>query len=187
MADRTTGQPGTGPDSTESDVEKLIGDLASEDGLTRVRARQKLVDIGEPAVDHLVKALQDKREWMRWEAAKTLSQIGSPAATQALIVALEDKMFDVRWLSAEGLINIGRRAIPPLLHALAKNAESGWLREGAHHVLHGIQDEGIKKKVGPLIAALEYGAQTIRVPLAAEQALDALGHGEYHGRQAARG
>ncbi len=180
MAERTMGQPGTSePAATGPDIEKLMASLASEDGLERVRARKSLVLIGEPAVGYLVNALEDKQEWVRWEAAKTLSQIGSPSATQALIAALEDKMFDVRWLSAEGLIAIGKDALVPLLHALVDGAESAWVREGVHRVLHGIEDREYKEIIAPVIAALENDTP-IEVPLAAEKALDALGHGGTH-------
>jgi HEAT repeat protein len=162
-----------------AEIEKLMEDLASKDGLTRVRARKSLVAIRKPAVPVLVEALQDKREWLRWEAAKTLSQIGSPSATRALIQALEDKMFDVRWLSAEGLIAIGKDAVPPLLHALLARPGSTLLREGVHHVLHEIDDKDVQEKVGPVIASLEEVNSTIEVPLVAEKALDELGHGEH--------
>jgi len=164
----------------DSRIERLVADLASEDGMTRVLAREALVLTGEPAVGRLVKALQDKREWMRWEAAKTLSKIGSPAAARALIDALEDRMFDVRWLSAEGLIAVGRDALAPLLHALLARADSVWFREGVHHVLHGIDDRSAKKIIAPVIAALESANPSIEVPLATEAALDALGHGGIH-------
>jgi HEAT repeat protein len=164
-------------------IKTLMADLASKDGLKRVRARKALIMIGEPAVRYLVTALKDKQEWVRWEAAKTLSQIGSPAATQALIAALEDKMFDVRWLSAEGLIAIGRDALVPLLHALVDRAESSWLREGVHHVLHDIEDKKLEAIIAPVISCLE-GGTPIEVPLAAEKALDKLGHGGVHGRTA---
>jgi HEAT repeat protein len=164
----------------DANIETLMTDLAGEDGMARVLAREALVLIGEAAVGRLVQALQDKREWLRWEAAKTLSKIGSPAATRALIGALEDRMFDVRWLSAEGLIAVGRDALPPLLHALLARADSAWFREGAHHVLHGIDDRGARKIIAPVIAALESANPGIGVPLATEAALDALGHGGIH-------
>ena len=77
-------------------VNALIGDLASEDGVVRVRARRLLVTIGEQALPPLTEALANRRQWVRWEITKALCEIGDEAAKQALIVALEDKMFDVR-------------------------------------------------------------------------------------------
>jgi HEAT repeat protein len=182
MAEKRTGPPDAAciRATAAASIEKLIAGLASEDGPTRVRARQALVAAGEPAVGHLVRALRDRKEWVRWEAAKSLGQIGSPSATQALVDALEDKMFDVRWMSAEGLITIGRSAVAPLLHALLVRADSIWLREGVHHVLHGISGKRLREITGPVIAALESVSPATEVPFVAKQSLDALGHGGIH-------
>jgi HEAT repeat protein len=129
----------------------------------------------------LVEALANRKQWVRWEAAKALGQIGDSAATQTLIKALEDKMFDVRWLAAEGLIRIGRDAVMPLLHALIKRPESTWLREGAHHVLHDMTEGELKKLLEPVLAALEDLDAAIEVPIAAHAALDALTSGKSKG------
>jgi HEAT repeat protein len=159
--------------STET-IESLVTDLDSQDGQVRVRARKSLVVIGGQAVKPLVKALASKREWVRWEAAKTLGQIGDPAAVQALVKALEDKMFDVRWLAAEGLISIGREALVPLLQALMEHPDSLWLREGVHHVLHDVDKEDINEILQPVLAALESFEPSVEAPLATEIALKAL-------------
>ena len=168
-------------DGTGQDIQRLMNELNSEDGLVRVRARKALVEIGEPAVGELVKALQSQQEWVRWEASKTLSQIGSPTATRALIEALEDKVFDVRYMAAEGLIAIGKDAVAPLLHKLLEHADSYRIREGVHHVLHDIADKDTKKIITPVISALADGIPSVEVPLLAEKALDAMGHGGAHG------
>jgi len=104
----------------------------------RIKARQYLVAIGEPAVSPLVEALAHRNQWVRWETAKSLGQIDSPAAAQALVRALEDDMFDVRWLAAKGLLTVGRDALVPLLHALLERSDSELLREGAHHIFHDL-------------------------------------------------
>jgi HEAT repeat protein len=80
-------------------IKSLIKELASEDGVVRVKARKSLVNIGYTAVGPLVEAMASRQEWVRWEATKTLAQIGDPSATQALIGALHDNTFDVRWLA----------------------------------------------------------------------------------------
>jgi HEAT repeat protein len=152
----------------------LVADLSSQDGQVRVRARKSLVAIGGRAVKPLVKALASKKEWVRWEAAKTLGQIGDPAAVQALIKHLEDKMFDVRWLAAEGLINIGREALAPLLQALMEHSDSLWLREGVHHVLHDIDKGNLAEILQPVIVALEGFEPSVEAPLATEIAIKAL-------------
>jgi len=119
-------------------INSLIADLGSKDTPVRIKARQYLVAIGEPAVSPLVEALAHRNQWVRWDTAKSLGQIDSPAAAQALVRALEDDMFDVRWLAAKGLLTVGRDALVPLLHALLERSDSELLREGAHHIFHDL-------------------------------------------------
>jgi len=159
--------------STET-IKSLIADLRSQDGIVRVRARKSLVAIGRRVVKPLTKALASKKDWVRWEAAKALGQIGDPAATQALVAALQDEMFDVRWLGAEGLIAIGRNAVAPLLTVLMEHGDSSRVREGAHHVLHDMDRGNLDNILQPVLEALEDIEAAIEVPLAAEAALDAL-------------
>jgi HEAT repeat protein len=153
----------------------LIADLTSNDGVTRVKARDALVSSGDKAVKPLTKALADPNQWVRWEAAKALGQIGNPAATHALVKALEDRMFDVRWLAAQGLINIGPDVIIPILKALIERVDSVWMREGAHHVLHDLAQEGeLKEVLQPVLAALEDVDASVEVPFVAKTALGML-------------
>ncbi len=156
----------------QATIQALIAALSDEDGLTRQRARWALIDIGEPAVDPLIQVLWDKREWVRWQAAKALSEIGSPAAGPALVCTLEDKSFDLRWLAAEGLIALGDQGLVPLLEALVNRSHSAWLREGAHHVLHTLAEEGLRTEVSPVLAALEDIEPVVECPGAAETLLN---------------
>jgi len=158
----------------EKDISSLIADLDSQDGLVRVRARKNLVGIGNQAVAPLVKALSSKKQWVRWEAAKTLGQIGDSSAAQALAEALSDVMFDVRWLAAQGLIAIGREALGPMFHKFLENPESVWLQEGVHHVLHDINREDLQDIVRPVIAALESFEPSVEAPIAVEKALEMI-------------
>jgi HEAT repeat protein len=155
-------------------VRALIVDLGSKDGLVRIRARRALVTIGKKSVAPLEEALTSKREWTRWEAAKTLGQIGDARATKALINALEDEMFDVRWLAAEGLIAIGRPTLVPLLRKLTEEPDSLWLREGAHHVLHGINMGNQEEILLPVRNALEDIEAPLVVPFTVKVALTSL-------------
>jgi HEAT repeat protein len=155
-------------------IVSLIADLTSDDGVVRVKARRELVSSGDEAVKPLIKALADRNQWVRWEAAKALGQIGSPAATHALVEALEDRMFDVRWLAAQGLVNIGHEAVIPVLSALIERADSTWTREGAHHVLHDLAQGELKAVLRPVLAALEDVDSSVEVPLVAQAALNVL-------------
>ena len=162
-----------------ANIDTLIADLNNHDGLVRQRARITLVDIGEPAVESLIKALETKEDPVHWEAAKALSQIGNPKSVQALVNALQDNQFSVRWLAAEGLIAIGRYSLVPLLQALVDRAESARLREGAHHVIHDLVSRNLldpfsKTQIIPVLTALNDSEPAVEVPVAAERALQAI-------------
>jgi HEAT repeat protein len=157
------------------EVTDLIARLQSPDGSLRQEARTRLVEIGPSAAPALVKALQESGYWGRWEAAVALSEVQSPLSAPALVAALEDNNSGVGWRAADGLIRIGRAALPPLLEALTQRAGSTRLREGAHHVLHGMRALGLLRK--PELAvyqALRDPAPDIEVPWAAEAALMAM-------------
>jgi len=111
--------------------------------------------MGKAAVPSLVEALKSNNCLMKWEAAKSLGEIGDPEAAPALVKALEDEEFDVRWLAAEGLIKMNINALKPLLKALEYRGDSALLREGAHHVFHDLTKGGLRKYLGPVLAALE--------------------------------
>ncbi len=68
MSDSKVRMNNTGKDShipnAPETIQALIADLGSKDMSVRARACQALVDIGEPAVIPLVKALGDEREWV---------------------------------------------------------------------------------------------------------------------------
>lgn len=138
----------------ENAIENLIKDFYAKDGIKRKKARYELVKVGKPAVAYLAGLLDEPKEYVRWEAIKTLSQIAAPESIPVLIAALESEDFDIRWLAAEGLLEIGKKSIKPLLEALVLNQDSNYLLEGAHHVLKGLEfkhifvdDLGIIKKI----------------------------------------
>jgi HEAT repeat protein len=160
--------------ATKEVIKSLIADLASKDGIVRVKARQQLVAYKKRSVAPLIRTLTHENDWVRWEAAKALSQIGNNKAIKALLEALSDEKFEVRWLAAEGLIRIGRKAIVPLLETLVNHSDSYWLREGIHHVLHDMNKGKITKVLQPVLEALEGTTPSLEVPLAAKAALDTL-------------
>ena len=140
----------------------------------RVKARQQLVTYKKLSVAPLIRTLSNENDWVRWEAAKALSQIGNNKAIKALLKALSDEKFEVRWLAAEGLIRIGRKAIVPLLEALVRYSDSQWLREGIHHVLHDMNTGKITEVLRPVLVALEGTEPSLEVPMAAKAAIDTL-------------
>ncbi len=159
----------------EPTIRNLMTTLTSKDGLARKRAREELVEIGQPAVPHLLEALKDKRRDVRWEAAKALSEIGDPRAAVGLVAALSDNDSGIRWMAAEGLIAMEREGLAPLLEALIAHGESVWLREGARHVLNVLaKNEKLPNQVAPVLQALHGPAPSIEVPRAAKMALEVL-------------
>jgi hypothetical protein len=159
---------------SKQNFETLLDPLACEDLIRCQKIRRSLVKLGHQAVPSLLEALGSKKNWVRWEAAKALAQIGDPAATRPLIRSLEDKKFDVRWLAAEGLIAIGKQAVVPLLRALVDNPKSIWLREGAHHVMHDMDRGDWDEILRPVMKAIEGMEPSLEVPEAAEKVLNIL-------------
>lgn len=157
---------------TEDTVPALMSDLTCDDVIKCQNARRQLVAKGEATVEPLEKALNHRNHWVHWEAAKALSQIGSPSATRVLIDALENKEFELRWLAAEGLISIGRPAVRPLLIELIKKPQSVWLHEGAHHVLSDIKSERLRAMARPVVKAIEGTVPSADIPVAAQKVLD---------------
>jgi HEAT repeat protein len=177
---KTIGKNVEPEDSTEKkrievdDIDSLIADLASGESIVRIKARASLISRRQRSVEPLLTALSNKNQWVRWEAAKALSQIHDPSSVNGLVKALRDKMFDVRWLAAEGLIAIGRKSIVPLLQALVDYSDSVWMREGAHHVLHELCRGDIKQVLRPVLVALEDLETPVEVPFIAKKALDTI-------------
>ena len=158
----------------KQDVSALITDLSNKDGIKRNKARIALVEIGAPAVEPLVNALNDKSQTVRWESAKALGQIMDPRSIDALVKALQDRQFDVRWLAAEALIAIGNNSVKPLLQAVVDNPDREYVREGAHHVFHDLRGGRYGDILKPVITSMEDPTFTLDIPLLARKALKAI-------------
>ena len=156
-------------------VEQLVAELADKDGVRRLDGRKALVRVGSSAVPSLLTALGDRRQHVRWEAAKTLAGIADPAASEMLVQALGDEDSDVRWVAGEALIALKRNALKPLLNGLTKSQDSEGFYTSAHHVMHDLSQHS---DLGPLLEsvlkALDQSEPEVAVPLAAERALENL-------------
>jgi HEAT repeat protein len=153
-----------------AELDKLVAQLASEDWVTKVRARHAIERQGEAAVEMLGRALQDARPIVRWEAAKALRSVASVKAVPSLLAALEDENGGVRWLAAEALIAAGKPCVLPLLHRLLERSGSPWYQEGAHHVLRTVAHI----ETSPVVEALEGHFTTEALPAPVFQALERL-------------
>jgi HEAT repeat protein len=130
-------------------IEPLIGAL--KDGYVPVNlpAAYALVQIGEPVVIPLIKALEDKAKTVRFFSAEILGKIGDRRAVEALINALKDEEADVRHSAAEALGKIGDTMALAALEWLAQNdnGEALWwgipVRETALKAIQQIKNERI--------------------------------------------
>ena len=157
----------------EQNVEQLVAALADKDTVSRQHGRKALVRIGSAAVPSLLTALGDKRQHVRWEAAKTLAEIADPAASEMLVQALGDEDSDVRWVVGEALIALKRDALKPLLNGLAKSQDSEGFYTAAHHVLHDLsQHSDLGAALKPVLKALDQSESEVAVPVAAQSALN---------------
>ena len=123
-------------------VEPLMGVLKDigEDMLVRGSAANALVEIGEPAVRPLIKALRDEDVEVRWNAAAALGKIGDRRAVKPLIKALKDDDIIVRLFAAGALGDIGdERAVESLIEELKDEGED--VRRNAAEALEKITGE----------------------------------------------
>jgi HEAT repeat protein len=138
-----------------SEIKKLIDELGDDKGLKRQNAREELVKIGRDSIDYLSELLTNQKHIYRWEAVKTLEEIGDPIAIPLLIQALEDDKGDVRWIAAKGLIKLGKASIVPLLKALEEKSDSVFILGGAHHVFFDLREKNELPKEFPIKKLLE--------------------------------
>ena len=159
-------------------IARLIMALDDPDQHKRRQARLKLMAMGQRAMPAILYTLAHGPENSRWQVAKALSQLQDPATAPDLVKALRDDSFGVRWLAAEGLIGMSCDGLEPLLEGLICDADSVWLREGAHHVLHAMHDNGLEHEAcaaaEQVLCALEGSEPTVEVPWSAQAALDKL-------------
>ena len=161
-------------ESQSQQIKRLIEDLSCKDATTCKNAREALVEIGSSAVPELSKALAASKDWTRWEAAKTLGEIGDPKGIPALVEALRDKNFDVRWLAAKGLIAIGWKSTIPVVESLMEHPGSVWMRDGSHHVLHDLANGRLKEPLQPFLKVLKGVEPAVRIPLEGRRLLEEL-------------
>ena len=108
-------------------VRSLAAPLREADRDRRARAARNLGKLGPaaaPAVDDLVRVLEDPEENVRAEAVIALGRIASAAAVPALVDRLRRDNGWVREEAARALGRIGpsaRAAVPDLMHALRRD------------------------------------------------------------------
>ncbi|MBZ0317427.1 MAG: HEAT repeat domain-containing protein [Anaerolineae bacterium] len=113
-----------------------------------IRQIEDLGEAGSPAVEPLIKALQDSEKWVRYRAAEVLGRIRDTRAVMPLTDALQDTEYQVQWEAARALGKLcDPRAVQPLIRVLA---EDNLLQEIAVYSLCEVGEPA----VAPLIDAL---------------------------------
>ena len=143
--------------SNDATLKSLMNMLEDKDGLIRQKARISLAAMGGPAVISLSEALlHSERDQTRWGAAKALGEIVDVRSIPALVNALEDTNTDVAWLAGFALKKFKKDAWRILLQKLIENGvNSVRLRNGAHRVFNGQQEQGFNDLLEELMTALE--------------------------------
>ena len=163
-------------ENTGTDMESLIAQLSSDDGMVRQKARESLVTLGAPAVSYLGDVVQHaSSDQTRWEAAQALGEISDASSIPALVEALADSNSDVVWLAAEALKKFKKAAWPQLLKELTKDRPNpGNLYQGAHHVLVDQKEDGLDDLLSALLEALEHGELSETAIVAAHDVLERM-------------
>jgi len=154
---------------------KLVGELASKDGMARKRARETLVLVGEPAVAPIRALLASPERQVRWEAVKTLAAMIDAPSVEAFVQLLEDPRSEVRWLAGDGLINLGPRSAGPVLRSLLHEPLSPGHRQMARRVLRQLSSENevLAEITHPVVEVLDM--ETLDPGVIAPKAERALG------------
>ena len=126
-------------DSKDLEIQQLLKTLGSKEGMERKQARAELVAKGKNMIDFLTELLNHPKHIYRWEALKTMQEIGDPISIPMFIQALEDDESDVRWIAAEGLIKLGMQSVRPLLKTLVEKSDSIFILAGVHHVFYDLK------------------------------------------------
>ncbi|MFC1724742.1 HEAT repeat domain-containing protein [candidate division KSB1 bacterium] len=150
----------------ESEIDKKVNELVN----TLVKERRNwndaakgLIEIGEPAVEPLIKVLKDKSldEWTRRNASWVIGDIKSKNAVDPLIEILNDAGFDpqIRAHAANALGKIGSKRAVDLL-AQAVESEHLSIRTSAVLALGRLKSE---KAIGPLVKSLNDENWMVRI------------------------
>lgn len=123
----------------ETNIERIIRTLKDEDELVQKQASELLEEIGEPAVEPLITAMNDGNKNIRKGAAHVLGIIGDKRAVDVLIASLKDPNKWVRREVSGALGNLGDPAVDPLIETLS---DEDWrARGGAAWALGKIENK----------------------------------------------
>lgn len=164
-----TAAPAEAADAAAEDVQRLAGEVASQDQAVSLKAIDRLGALGEkaaPAVPALIKALSRPEAEVRQHAARELGSIGpaAAAAVPALMEKLSDEKAEVRGYAAYALGKIGD-ASDAVVEGLSRMAfdRAAVVRRAALRALERLNPP--QEKVLPLVLKiLEQGDANILGP-----------------------
>lgn len=139
----------------DADLVNDAGDRGDEYWRLRIAYSQALAEVGEPAIEPLLRALNSHNPETRAYAARALGLIGTPRAFDPIVALLAKESNDTTRMSLiEALGGLGdERAIAILLPYLKPPAQAnrGWTIRMASHALGNIGSEVV---IGPLSEVL---------------------------------
>lgn len=147
-------------------IRTLVKNLNHPQIAKRQEAANQLAKIGQPAVDALCVALQEKNENTRLYAAYALYKMGKKAlkAKNALIQALQDENIGVRCYAIYALSNLGLQAQNATPHLISLLRHKNWkVRCYAAYALGRITTAEDTQAVNALIFALNDSQPRVRI------------------------
>lgn len=123
----------------EKNIQGLIQLFRSRNRNVQKNAADALLRIGKPAVDPLLRVLNDVNWFVRANAISTLAEMKEQRVVEPCIRALNDNHYGVRGLATIVLGELGdRRAVMPLIQSL--NDEHPYIRREAAFALGSLED-----------------------------------------------
>ncbi len=156
-------------DASQNRVKELIGDLSHRNEDIRWAAASALAQIGAPAVEPLMAALDNKDSVVRLRAAWALGRIGDERAVKKLILTLQDGDWSVRMRAADALGILRAHEATSALLLLLRD-KSADVRRHAIAALTKIADPGSVDRLGDTLRDADW-----RVRMGAALALTAIG------------
>ena len=135
-------------------IESLINAFNDGEHVVEEAAEAAVVQIGEPAVESLISALQDESRRKGYHAASALGKIGDIRAVKPLIKAVKYARFNINIIS-EALRAIGEPAVEILIDAMEE-------RDDCVFAASMLGELG-EPAVGPLIARLKDENNDVRM------------------------
>lgn len=137
-------------------VTPLVEALSDINSQVCVTATDALIEIGEIAVDELVKSLFNEKVNVRCDATRALGELGNAKAVPHIIELLTDEWVNVRIYAVTSLGKIGaQEAVPSLLNVLKNEEENELVRSGAAQALGLLKDTRALVPLREIIMAAE--------------------------------